>query len=380
MPWHGYAQNNAPNLSKLAQQSVRYTRAYSLSSYTAMSVGGFLSGRYPGELHRSGYFFSGYPDKVTFFPELLQKAGVRTMAGHAHFYFDPARKKKGLDQGFSDYRMLPGLSVHNHTDKNVTSPQHVAMAIDILGKKNTNEQFFSWFHFMDPHDEYVKHNDVPAFKAHRKSARNRYDGEIYYTDRHLGNLFDYIAAQPWANRTAIVISSDHGEAFGEHGRSRHGFFLWEVLVRVPLLFRIPGVAGKTIDKARSHIDLAPTIFELMGQPIPSDWQGKSLLAEIKGKQAPEDRDVVVDLPRTTDNFRYRALIHKEHKIIARGDDWRFDVFNVVKDPGEHKKLNRLRPKIYKQMKKRYLDKVKTIQDVCPRIRKKLKGKRPNKPC
>ena len=119
MPWQGYDRPIAPNLTKLAAQSVSYSRAYSLSSYTAMSVGGFLAGRYPGELKRSGYFFSSHPDEEIFFPELLQEAGVRTLAAHAHFYFKP--EKAGFHQGFDDYRLVEGLSADNSTDDDICS-------------------------------------------------------------------------------------------------------------------------------------------------------------------------------------------------------------------------------------------------------------------
>src|SRR5678816_2548706 len=126
---------------------------YSVSSYTAMSLAGMLAGRYPSELERSGYFFGSYPDSVLFFPELLQKAGVRTLTAHAHFYFD---QKAGFRQGFDVYEIVPGLSSSNTTDNNVTSPQHLELAQKMLGDKaNTGKRFFAWFHFLDPHDVYM---------------------------------------------------------------------------------------------------------------------------------------------------------------------------------------------------------------------------------
>src|SRR4030095_13299899 len=131
---------------------------YSISSYTAMSLGGMLSGRYPSELERSGYFFGNYPDSVLMFPELLQKAGVRTVTAHAHFYFD---QKAGFRQGFDVYEMVKGLKENNKTDENVTSPQHLELAEKILSDKaNTDKTFFAWFHFLDPHDEYVPHPGI----------------------------------------------------------------------------------------------------------------------------------------------------------------------------------------------------------------------------
>ncbi len=225
MPWSGYGRDIAPALTAFEKKAVTYTHAYSISSYTAMSLAGLLTGRYPGELQRSGYFFSSYPESETFFPQLLQKAGVRTEAAHAHFYFD--KDHGGLDQGFDDCELVEGITHDNKTDKDITSPQHVALAEQILGDKaNTQQTFFAWFHFMDPHDEYLPH---PGFGPYGdgKRPRDKYDAEVAFTDYHVGKLLEFIAQQPWAKDTAIIVSSDHGESFGEHKRWRHGFEIYE---------------------------------------------------------------------------------------------------------------------------------------------------------
>src|SRR6185503_8802945 len=90
MPWAGYPRPIAPRLTELAKQAVDFTHAYAVSSYTSMSLGGLLAGKLPSELKRDGYFFGTYGKEVLFFPELLQRAGVYTMGGHAHGYFRSA--------------------------------------------------------------------------------------------------------------------------------------------------------------------------------------------------------------------------------------------------------------------------------------------------
>jgi choline-sulfatase len=376
MPWAGYPRDIAPNLTALEKQAVSYTRAYSLSSYTAMSLAGLLSGRYPSELDRNGFFFSMYPDGVEMFPELLQKAGVRTLGGMAHFYFE---KKAGFHQGFDDWRMVDGITVNNKTDESITSPQHLELAKAMLSDpKNTREPFFAWFHFMDPHDKYRSHPGFPEFGV--GGGRDRYDGEVYFTDHHVGKLLEFVRAQPWAARTAIVVTSDHGEAFGEHDRTRHGFEIWEPLVRVPLFVVMPGVAPRRIDVPRSAIDLAPTFCELLGVAPSPAFQGKSLVAEIRGEEQPEERDVVVDLPRTSDNWRRRALVRGNYKITAYDDDFKFELYDLVTDPKELVDLRRKDPQTFDAMKKRYKERVQTIHEVCPTRTDILKGKRPEKPC
>ncbi|WP_437971897.1 sulfatase [Sorangium sp. So ce260] len=375
MPWNGYERDIAPTLTAFEKKAVSYTRHYAISSYTSMSVGGFLAGRYPSEVERSGYFFGNYPDSVVMFPELLQKAGVRTMSAHAHFYFD---QKAGFRQGFDVYEIVPGLSADNTTDRNVTSPGHLELAIKMLSDKaNTAGTFFAYFHFLDPHDVYMTHEGIEPFG---KRARDKYDGEVKFTDMHVGKLLDFVAKQPWGKDTAIIVTADHGEAFGEHKMYRHGFEVWDVLTHVPLMIQAPGgITPRRIDVPRSSIDLAPTILELTGAPPEPSFPGKSLVPELYGASA-EQRDVIVDLPRTSDNDRRRALINGRHKLIAYGDDDAFELFDVVADPGETKDLKREQSAVFEAMKAIYRERSAAIKDVCPKNTAKLKGKKKNKPC
>ncbi|HEY4120213.1 MAG TPA: sulfatase [Byssovorax sp.] len=376
MPWAGYPRDIAPVLTAFEKKAVSYTRAYSVSSYTAMSLGGMLAGRYPSELDRSGYFFEQYPDSVTMFPELLQKAGVRTLSAHAHFYFD---RKSGFRQGFDDYRMVPGLKENNKTDENITSPEHEALAEQMLSDKantGSGKPFFAWFHFLDPHDEYMPH---PGIGPYGKKARDKYDAEVTFVDQHVGKLLDFVKAQPWGKDTVVIVSADHGEAFGEHKMYRHGFEVWEVLTHVPLMIQAPGATARHIDAPRSAIDFAPTILELTGAPASSELEGKSLVGEIWGGPA-EERDVIIDLPRTTDNDRHRALVHGKYKIISFGDDDAFELYDVVADPGELHDLHREDKATFEDMKARYKAASAKIHDKCPAHTEHLRSKNKARPC
>jgi arylsulfatase A-like enzyme len=374
MPWLGYPRAIAPVLTELAKKSVSYSRFYSISSYTAMSLGGFLAGRYPSEVDRSGYFFGNYPESVVMFPELLQQAGVRTISAHAHFYFDV---KAGFRQGFDVYKIVEGISADNTTDKNITSPQHLALAKEQLSDKATAAgQFFAWYHFLDPHDLYMQHEGI---KGWGKKARDLYDGEIEYVDKHVGELLEFVKQQEWGKRTAVIITSDHGEAFGEHKQYRHGFEIWENLVHVPLIIHAPGITPRQIDTPRSAIDLAPTILELTGVPRPEWFQGTSLVPELYGAEA-KARDVIVDLPRTSDNDRRRALIRGDYKLTAYGDDFGYELYDIKNDPGEKKDIKNQNREVFEEMKKAYQAKSATIKDVCPKMTEKLKGKSKARKC
>ncbi len=114
---------------------------------------------------------------------------------------------------------------------------------------------------MDPHDQYNKHPESPDFG---NKGRDKYDSEIFYADLWIGKLLDWAKQQPWWSNTAIIISADHGEAFGEHDMYKHAFEVWNMLLHVPLLIKAPGIVPHHIAEKRSHIDLAPTIFRAHG--------------------------------------------------------------------------------------------------------------------
>jgi choline-sulfatase len=346
MPWTGYARPIAPNLTKLAEQSVVYTHAYSVSSYTAKSVGAFLSSRYPSTLFRSGWFFTDYPLSNVFLAEVLHDHGVRTIGVHGHLYFG---RGKHLDQGFDVWELVPGIRFDATTDKNVTSDKMTDIAIKALGDPAVADKpFFAWVHYTDPHDEYVKHPESPDFG---KDNRARYDSEVFFTDLHLGRLLDFAKKQPWWGKTAVIITADHGEAFGDHGMYKHAFQLWEVLTRVPLLVFAPGAAPHRIEANRSQIDLAPTILDLQGiADRPSTFVGRSLAPEIFDAKKVDDRDpIVLDLPEDSHNSQTRAIVSGTMKLIVYGKT-RSELYDLAEDPGETKDLSKSEPEKLAKMK------------------------------
>src|SRR6185503_11570591 len=105
-----------------------------------------------------------------------------------------------------------------------------------------------------------------------------------------------------------------------------------------------------------------TFCELLGVAPSPSFQGKSLVAEIRGEEQPEERDVVIDLPRTSDNWRRRALVRGNYKITAYDDDFKFELYDVVADPKELVDLRRKDPAAFEAMKKRYKDRVQKIHE------------------
>ena len=346
MPWNGYSRPIAPNLTALAEKCTSYTNAYSVSSYTAKSVAAFLTGRYPSTLYRSGFFFASYASANQFMAETLRESGIETLSWHGHMYFARA---KGFEQGFREWRIVPGITFDAQTDNHVTSEKMTGIGLELLGKPELQtKQFFAWAHYMDPHDQYNRHEEAPSFG---NKARDRYDQEVFYTDLWIKKLLDFVEQQPYGKDTYLVISADHGEAFGEHGMYKHAFELWEVLTRVPLLICGPGIKAQKINERRSHIDLPATIFDLLGQKIPPDQMGKSLLSELTGKETPQNREpIYTELTEDSHNPPRRALIQGDYKLIwSGGGREKFQLFNLSKDPGEEKELGKEEPDKLKEM-------------------------------
>jgi arylsulfatase A-like enzyme len=374
----GYGKATSPNLDKLASMSTVFENAYSMASYTGKAVGPMLIGKYPSETFTDFSHFNTYSDNNVMIAERAHDAGYRTFAGMCHWYF---KRSSGLAQGFDVWdtsAIPPGMG---DNDTSVTSDRMADLALKLLARPENvigagsddpdagavapggggdggssvearrdgpPHRFFAWFHFFDPHAQYVAHEGSPDFSGGRGAfapARALYDQEVWYTDKHIGRVLDYIASQPWGADTAIVMTADHGEAFYEHGMLFHGSEIWNELVHVPLVVYVPGAEPGRVSAKRSHIDVAPTIVELMGLPIPSDGElrGKSLLTDVylpKGDEH-EERDVYVDMPAGPFNGVKRAVVTGPTpgmKLIHAGG-YNYQLFDLAADPDEKKDLS-----------------------------------------
>jgi arylsulfatase A-like enzyme len=366
----GYPRPVSPNMDALAARSTVFERAYSMASYTGKSVGPTMIGKYPSECLRDGAHFDTYFPENTFLAERLQAAGFHTMGAASLWYFKP---KYGLPQGMDiwDMSAMPPETSHD-VDSSVTSPALTDAAIRLLSDPgNVSRRFFMWVHYFDPHANYVAHPEAPDFRPGAKNwAKPAYDGEVWFTDHHLGRLFDFIFSQPWGAKTAIVITADHGEAFDEHGMNWHGVDLWEPLVRVPLVVYVPGVKPHRVAVKRSLIDLVPTIIDLLGvlPPAPGDLSGQSTARAIIAPDAPdamEERDVFIDMPAGPQVSQHRALIHGPApgwKLLAEGSAWYF-LFDLAHDSAELNDLGARERAKFTEMRAAFDEKLATLHTI-----------------
>lgn len=348
MGFLGYDKPTTPNLDALAAAGVVYDRAYAMASYTGKALAPMLIGKYPSETLRDGGHFNTYMPGNTFLAERLQRAGIFTMGAASHWYFRP---RFGVTQGFDvfDVSAVPAEG-QGDTDSTTTGRPLTDAAMRLLGESATSHRFALWVHYFDPHSQYVAHEGAPDFVDPARppgwKLAAAYDGEIWFTDQQIGRLLEYAKTQSWWKDTVVVVTSDHGEALGEHGiHFQHGWEIYEPLMRIPLLFYVPGLEPHHVPVKRSVIDLVPTLLDLMRIPLPppGELSGRSLMPDLLARRGAsfEERDVYMDMPDGPYTHLRRGIIHGKTpgtKLIHLGGQL-YQLYDLGADPGEHDDLS-----------------------------------------
>jgi len=344
----GYERPVSPRLDELAKRSVIYERAYSISTYTAFSLPPMMASRYPSEMPRSDRHEVRYMPSNLLLAERLHAAGYRTAGAASHFLFN---KALGWIDGIDRF-VMTGVegSQGSGIDWRHSSRPIADTAIKLLGDAEImSGPFFIWVHFLDPHKQYLEHQGYSTFGD---DPRALYDGEIAFTDHHIGRVLDALAASPAADRTVVIFTGDHGEAFGEHGFYFHGREIWDEVVRVPLLVHVPGIAPRTVARRTSTVDVAPTVLDLARLPEDEGARGRSLVTELLGGEGPA-RPVLVDQPRNPYYPPRRGFIQGAYKLHHFIDTGTFRLFDLDQDPGEHSDLAESRPELLQEVQRSY---------------------------
>ncbi|MGC4066114.1 MAG: sulfatase-like hydrolase/transferase [Polyangiaceae bacterium] len=325
-----------PHLDALAKRGVVFSNAYAPASYTGKSVGPLLIGKHSSETNRDFSHFNAFTKgKDVFVQQRLSAAGIRTVSVQGYWYF--FQPQYGFAQGFDVVDSSASTGTGYVEGDRTSNADKLADAVlsQLKDSTTTSKRFYLWAHFTDPHAEYVQHTGFD-FGA---SARDRYLGEVGFVDHQVGRIVDWVASQPWGKRTAFVVTSDHGEAFGEHGMIRHGFELWEPLVKVPLIVTVPGVSPRRVIARRSLVDLAPTLVDLLRAREPTGngtdfFSGQSLVPELLGMEsAMTPRPVLIDMAKGPFNAERQAFIDGDFKLIA-SQGRPLGLFDLSVDPEE----------------------------------------------
>jgi arylsulfatase A-like enzyme len=358
----GYDRPVSPNIDKLSQRSVVYDHAYSISTYTGFCLPPMMASRYPSEMPRNDRHEVKFLSQNVMLAERLRANGFHTAGAASHFLFAPAL---GWIDGFERFDRVsvegtapPGSSVDAfHSSRGLADD-----AIKLLSDPKIVEgRFFIWVHFLDPHKQYLEHK---GFSNYGRDDRGLYDGEIAYTDFHIGRVLDSLAASPLHDRTVVILTADHGEAFGEHGEYGHGRHVWEEIVHIPLMVFVPGTPPRRIERRMSAVEIAPTILELAGLPEDPGARGPSFAAELFGGELPE-RPVLIDQPKNPYYPLKRAFIQGGYKLHFLPDSKTYLLFDLARDPGEQNDLAASQPETLAEMRESYESFVSTIPAVTP---------------
>ncbi len=255
-----------PNLDRLAGESIVFERAYAQAPLTVVSHATILSGTYPQTNHASEL---GTPIAATvpYLPELLRAHGYQTAAFVGSILLDPRNGfAPGFDRGFDTYDadfQPPSSNEERYSPSERPADPVVGRAIHWMSN-NTQRPFFLWVELDDPH---ACSKGVP------------YDHAVAAVDAAVGKLLAALHTQKLYDNSAIVVASDHGQSLGAHGEDTHGVFLYDETIHVPLLVKLPRrQTGMQRVRGRVRLlDVAPTVLEIAGAPVPSQMQGQSLL-------------------------------------------------------------------------------------------------------
>ncbi len=345
---YGYARDTAPFLNSLARQGVTLD-GISPSSWTKPATASILTGLHP-VTHQAIDRQDRLPEEAVTLAEILRLEGYRTFAASANGWVSPTF---GFEQGFDELLLREQLNIRARELNRELLPRLLQL----------QEPFFLYVHYIDPHAPYapitdwrggplpttllpVLPDDLAATHVRVRSAEflrravDLYDGEIRGADAGLAELVGVLRGRGLLDRTLLVVTSDHGEEFEEHGRMSHGQTLYDEVLRVPLVFHGPGLsAGARLGRA-SLVDLVPTLVDLVGVPF---WRrelkadGVSIAGALtSGRMRQSGRGFLGHLDFVDGkSLSYTA---DDHKMVLAKRPYAKQVFDLATDPGERRNL------------------------------------------
>jgi len=324
---YGFGDAHMPALDRLAREGVVFDQATTVAPLTLPAHASLLTGLLPP--HHRVRDNASAPlgnDHVTL-AEVLAARGYRTAAFVGSAVLDPDR---GLRQGFQEYG---GISRDTSNPlapvgRGLQRPAGAVMddAVRWLATVD-HAPFLLWTHLYDPHRPY----EAPEPFA---SRHDPYVAEIVYADSQIGRVLDALDRRHLLDRVVVIVAADHGESLGDHRERDHGVFLYESVLRVPLILRAPGVHPARVATVVRLTDVMPTILDLLGLPVPP-LDGISLLATLNGQ--PADRDAYAEslYPRRHGWAPLFSLRSDRFKFI---DAPRPELYDLHLDPFEERNI------------------------------------------
>ncbi len=305
-------RKSLPELARLRSVSSYFTRARSPTASTLTTMASTFAGKYYSQMPwQRGKSKRPLLEPSPRFPELLSQAGVRTVL---------VAGSQGRLAG--SYGVSVGFVKEVQVSRAKPATGNVDAIIAELEQAGAGPLFI-YSHFIEPHLPY----DLAGKKG---TPFERYLREIALVDRQLRRLRRFIEERGLSDRTYLILSADHGEAFGEHGTTAHARTVYEEAVHVPFFFFLPGREPQQLDTQVSLIDVGPTVLDLFNLPAPGFWMGQSLLPVVAGKVRQLERPIAIDTGRYV-----QALCFDDGlKVIFNRTQHTTEVFDLKQDPQE----------------------------------------------
>lgn len=362
LPFHGFTgRNTAPFLTKLAARSTVFRRAFSTSSWTAPSTASVFTSLYPnqhgvvegffrherrldgeGEVTHDTIRLNRLPRGRMTLPELFRDAGYTTFGVGTNVNIGA---EIGFDRGFDRFEKIDDDAEGN----TLTSPEVFERVRGWRNQLRKDGPNFVYLHFNDVHGPHA--GVEPWYREEEDETerlRSAYNSEITFLDKLIQQIF---RRAEWDDAIVMVVS-DHGQEFMEHGRTGHHPTLYRELVQVLMMVATPDRPGGTVvdDVNVSLIDVLPTLAELAGIPAQEGWAGTSLVPLLDGPGGPdgldggEAADALRDELAARPLFAHRVDLLTESRRILTSviqGDWQlirntgvpgYQLFDFVEDP------------------------------------------------
>ncbi len=374
---YGYSRETSPRLDAFAQQAARFANAFSQASWTLPSHMSLMTSQYP-HVHGIEEGDHALPEGAPTLAQVLSDHGYYTAAFISWIY---VTSKFGFDRGFDEFTELlpPPEHVDSTTSAAFKAEQVTDRAIEWL-RQERSTPFFLFVHYFDPHinyeppppfdqmfdtgyegpaqgtfgwlSQYIKglhHRPKRIDPADLDHVTALYDGEIRYTDIHLGRLFDAIETHVGLDNCLVVFTSDHGEEFDEHGSMEgHQWTLYDEVIHVPLIVRLPGgaCAGRVVTRPVETMDIPATVLGWLGIAAPTTFQGKNRCDLIAGDPAADRSTLVFGENR---RFNRKQYVRDERYKLIHTDDIGlnkrgvpvtpgYELYDLLTDPQEQRNL------------------------------------------
>ena len=366
-----------PHMDRLAAEGIRFANASSTVPFTLPAHSSIMTGLYPpshGVRENVGYVLGA--DRATL-SERFRAAGYRTGGFVSAFVLDA---RWGIGRGFDTY--VDDFDLDSMAGANLGSvqrpgPETIAHALEWLDETASSDDrvdddagdasgqppFFLWLHLFDPHDPYE-----PPEPFRSEYEGRPYDGEVAYTDSLIGDFRSALEQLGLFDEAVVVLTADHGEGLGDHGESYHGFFVYDSTVHVPLIVRLPGGAegGRVVTDAVSHVDIAPTLAELLDLSGTGAEQGRSLLPSMQGLvEAEPGRGVYAESFYALDHYGWaplRSLRTADYKYIETPDP---ELYALLEDPAELTNLLLERRDVARELRSAALELAAELDSAAP---------------